>query len=188
MSHRPFTMPAHSLPKNDDPDLCALRFLPLHRACRMDLHVVAQMPPFAQPVAGQRIRKATRSCSPSLDCPCCCQSDQQEDKRLRRVRTSHVGTLHPIPSHGCFGKVSSLPDFPMSYSVTRSVLIPRPAALGVLLCAMRPLRVWVSKEKISLRLRPRERARFLSSEPPQKARLRPWERGTSRRFAQECPE
>jgi hypothetical protein len=30
--------------------------------------------------------------------------------------------------------------------------------------------------------------RDFSSEPPQKARLRPWERGTSRRFAQECPE
>ena len=35
---------------------------------------------------------------------------------------------------------------------------------------------------------PGSRARFLSSEPPQKAHLGTWERGTSRRFAQECPE
>jgi hypothetical protein len=54
------------------------------------------------------------------------------------------------------------------------------------------LRVWVSKEKISgatnARLWPSKRARFFLRSLRRKTRLRPWERGTSRRFAQECPE
>jgi hypothetical protein len=71
------------------------------------------------------------------------------------------------------------------------VLIPRPAALAVLLRTSCALRVWVSKQKSpaqQTRGYGPECGRYFSSEPPQKARLRPWERGTSRRFAQECPE
>ncbi len=49
------------------------------------------------------------------------------------------------------------------------------------------LRVWVSKEKISLRLRP-WRARFFLRSLRRKHAFGTWERGTSRRFAQECPE
>jgi Single-strand binding protein family len=49
------------------------------------------------------------------------------------------------------------------------------------------LRVWVSKQKISLRLRPL-RGEIFSSEPPQKAHLGVGSGALSRRFAQECPE
>ncbi len=69
------------------------------------------------------------------------------------------------------------PAFPRSLA---SVLIPRPAALAALLrCAA--LRVWVSKQKSPAqhaRGCGPECGRDFSSEPPQKARLRPWERGT----------
>jgi hypothetical protein len=81
--------------------------------------------------------------------------------------------------------------FRISPAITRSlasVLVPRPAALGVLLRTACALRVWVSKEKISLRLRPLKGRDFCLRSLRRKTRLRPWERGTSRRFAHECPE
>ena len=63
-------------------------------------------------------------------------------------------------------------------------------------CAQRPWRSASSpsglgfQRKISrttyVRLRPS--GRDFSPDPPQKARLWPWEQGASRRFAQECPE
>lgn len=83
---------------------------------------------------------------------------------------------------------SYFPAHPRSLAM---VLIPRPAALAVLLRTSYALRVWVSKQKSpaqQTRGYGPECGRDFSSEPPQKARLRPWERGTSRRFAQECPE
>jgi hypothetical protein len=69
------------------------------------------------------------------------------------------------------------PPFPRSLA---SVLFPRPAASPFCFCCA-ALRVWVSKQ-ISPAQQARgcgpKHGRDFSSEPPQKARLRPWERGT----------
>ena len=78
----------------------------------------------------------------------------------------------------------------ISPAITRSlasVLIPRPAALDVLLRPTGALQVWVSKEKSPLRLRPLRGEIFLRS-LRRKHVFGTWEQGTSRRFAQECPE
>jgi hypothetical protein len=87
---------------------------------------------------------------------------------------------------GSFQREPSLPDSPMSHSVTRSLLFPRPAALGVLLCAAHTLRVWVSKEKISLW--PKVRARFFLRSLHRKHACGLGSGAVSRHFVQECPE
>ena len=50
------------------------------------------------------------------------------------------------------------------------------------------LRVWVSKEKISLRLRPKVRARFFFGASAERHAFGLGSGAHSRRFAQECPE
>ena len=62
------------------------------------------------------------------------------------------------------------------------VLIPRPAALRVSASAYQP----PCGFRLSENLCAKKAKRF--SEPSEKAPLGTWERGTSRRFAQECPE
>ena len=106
--------------------------------------------------------------------------------RLRR----HPNAIQPFMQVSPYSAISPriFPAHPRSLAL---VLIPRPAALAVLLRTSCALRVWVSKQKSSAQQTRGcgpECGRDFSSEPPQKARLRPWERGTSRRFAQECPE
>lgn len=103
----------------------------------------------------------------------------------RRNRTCSLATRAFSSGRfsGSFHKAPPLPDSPMSYSATRSVLIPRPAALAVLLRLRRPAGLGFQR-KISLRLRPLPpqhattacrgpwlRARFFFG-PSQKARPR----------------
>jgi hypothetical protein len=71
------------------------------------------------------------------------------------------------------------PAYPRSLAL---VLIPRPAALRVSASAYQP----PSGFRLSENLCAKNAKRF--SEPSEKAPLGTWERGTSRRFAQECPE
>ena len=128
----------------------------------------------------------------------------QATERRRLLCGSNGVLIYRCPSDKCFHKRHPSRIFPVFPSVTRFGACPAPCGASMFCFALPPqqvkcgpaggpgiscaLRVWVSKEKISLRLRPKVRARFLSSEPPQKAHLGTWERGTSRRFAQECPE
>jgi hypothetical protein len=75
-------------------------------------------------------------------------------------------------------------------AITRSlasVLIPRPRHSAFCFALTGALRIWVSKEKSPLRLRPLRGEIFLRS-LRRKHAFGTWERGTSRRFAQECPE
>jgi len=71
--------------------------------------------------------------------------------------------------------------FPAPPRSLASVLYPRPAARRVSASAMRPYGL-----RLSENLCAKNAKRF--SEPSVKAPLGTWERGTSRRFAQECPE
>jgi hypothetical protein len=98
-----------------------------------------------------------------------------------------IRILLRTPSDECFRKAPSLPDFPMSHSVTRSVLHPAPGGAARLCFALRaPLRVSAFRKSF----------RQISAKNPdekifrtfRKSAVWPWERGTSRRFAQECPE
>jgi hypothetical protein len=94
--------------------------------------------------------------------------------RWRPAQRTFTGEHVSIERH--FSRI--FPAFPRSLA---SVLIPRPAALAVLLRTACALRVWVSKQKSpaqQTRGCGPECGRDFSSEPPQKARLRPWERGT----------
>ncbi len=79
-------------------------------------------------------------------------------------------------SAGCFHRVPSLPYFPCSPSVTRFGAYPAPCGTSMFCFGCAALRVWVSKEKISLRLRPFGRDFFFGAS--QKAHLGTWERGT----------
>ena len=78
--------------------------------------------------------------------------------------------------------------FPAHPRSLASVLVPRPAARRCSASATPPCGSGFPKKKSPCGCGPLSGARFLSSEPPQKAHLGTWERGTSRRFAQECPE
>lgn len=150
---------------------------------------------------------------------CACQ-DANCDRRNRSVRFTHSLLLRPdlaarrpgssaVRLHRRPERDGSLQTgvsvkrhrssyFPCSPSVTRSVLIPRPAARRVSASASHPSRsksgpagdpirrptgygfqkIFYAKNKNAKRF----------SEPSVKASLGTWERGTSRRFAQECPE
>ena len=79
-----------------------------------------------------------------------------------------------------FRRAPSLPYFPCSPSVTRSVLFPRPAALGVLLRTSCALRVSASRKSLGT----------MRWDPPtsRKSTLGLGSGAHSRRFAQECPE
>jgi hypothetical protein len=71
--------------------------------------------------------------------------------------------------------------FPAHPRSLASVLYPRPAARRVSASAMPPFGLRLSENLCATNAK-----RF--SEPSAKAPLGTWERGTSRRFAQECPE
>ena len=85
---------------------------------------------------------------------------------------------------GDFNASAIPPVFPCSPSVTRSVLVPHPAArrVSASLAAASALRVSVSGKSFV------QRTQKHFPDHPKKTPLGTWERGTSRRFAQECPE
>jgi hypothetical protein len=78
--------------------------------------------------------------------------------------------------------------FPAHPRSLASALVPRPSARRCSASATPPCGSGFPKKKSPCGCGPLSGARFLSSEPPQKAHLGTWERGTSRRFAQGCPE
>jgi hypothetical protein len=127
--------------------------------------------------------------------------------RIRRI-------LLQTPSDGCFRKAPSLPDSPMSHSVTRSVLIPRhiahhartrardpdsaarhdsashgPERLRVIheeILAHAPFGFRLSENLFGESPQRTRTKRF--SEPSEKAPFGLGSGAHSRRFAQECPE
>jgi hypothetical protein len=124
---------------------------------------------------------------------CFCSRKSGERARVVSLLSGCTGILNAMqPFMQVFPYSAISPRiFPAHPRSLASVLIPRPAALAVLLRTSCALRVWVSKQKSTAqqaRGYGPECGRDFSSEPPQKARLRPWERAHSRRFAQECPE
>ena len=88
---------------------------------------------------------------------------------------------------GSFHKAPSLPDSPMSYSATRSVLISRPAALAVLLRLRRPAGLGFQRKNLPAAAAHKAGEIFLRSLPESTAAALGSE-AHSRRFAQECPE
>jgi hypothetical protein len=78
--------------------------------------------------------------------------------------------------------------FPAHPRSLASVLLPRPAARR---CSashfVRPAGLGFQRKNLAAALA-QSTGEIFCSEPPQKAHLGTWERGTSRRFAQECPE
>lgn len=78
--------------------------------------------------------------------------------------------------------------FPAHPRSLASVLVPRPAAhrCSASHC-VRPAGLGFQTKNLPAAAA-QSTGEIFSSEPPQKAHLGTWERGTSRRFAQECPE
>jgi hypothetical protein len=91
-----------------------------------------------------------------------------------------TASLYSHPSGECFHRAPILPYFPCSPSVTRLGAYPAPCGN----CAALLLRL--SENLFDKAPHKTRTKRF--SEPSAKALLGTWERGTSRRFAQECPE
>ena len=186
MSLRSFTALAHSSRKRADLDLRPARIHSTSRSRSFAFRVVTHDSALTLCVSRQRCRRL----------PCAIHPLPAGLRRMEgaTVRTTPACGLRirrilvQTPSDGCFRRAPSLSDSPMSHSVTRSVQLPRPAALGVLLRTPCALRVWVSKEKISLRLRPKERARFFLRSLHRKHACGLGSGAHSRRFAQECPE
>jgi hypothetical protein len=91
-------------------------------------------------------------------------------------------SLYRRPSDKCFHRAPILPYFPCSSSVTRSVLIPRPAARSVSAShSVRP--VGFGFQKIFV-----QRTQKDFPNLPKKTPLGLGSGAHSRRFAQECPE
>ncbi len=200
MSRRSFTIPAHCLRKNGDLDLRPVRLHPFPRLCSPNLRTVAPIPPFAWLTTKPRCGELQGLVHPLPRVHA--ERENRQDRRLWRVLKADTGILLPIPSHGCLRRAPVLPDFPMSHSVTRSVLIPRPAARhGSASHYVRPAGFGFQKI-FSANLRT-ERGRKDFPNLPKKRRLalgtghihHPSTQSSrargprySRRFAQECPE
>jgi hypothetical protein len=121
----------------------------------------------------------------------------QPERWEARANNSNAVRLHRHPeSHRVLQTDVSVKShlsriFPAHPRSLASVLVPRPAARR---CSashcVRPVGLGFHT-KISratyARLRPKVRARFFFGASAEST-SRPWERGTSRRFAQECPE
>lgn len=199
MSLHSFTVLADSLRKKDDLDLCPTHFHSLPGSCRFAFHVLAWKQALAvSPRATMQRSGWCGSPTPNWSTPYGrCEKDDDFGVQL-------ANQAHPCPdtSSGCFRKVPSLPDFPMSHSVTRSVLIPRPAAAARLCFALPPQQVKcgpagdpgktcalrVTAFRKSFRQNSAQNADEKIIRTFRKSAAWPWERGTSRRFAQECPE
>ncbi len=91
------------------------------------------------------------------------------------------------PHQQCFRREPCLPYFPCHHSVTRFGAYPAPcgAASFCFGCAA-PSGSRLLPEQVCQRAA--ENAAQTSSGPHQESTPGPWEQGTSRRFAQECPE
>lgn len=183
MSLSSYTIPAHCLRKNGDLDLCPVHFLSPIGSCSLNLHAAAQVLPLALSAARVSMRRSARCGSPTPACPR--RGSHRKSRRLRCVQ--RMGILLSIPFHGCLRGAPYLPDFPMSHSVTRSVLIPRPAARrGSASHSVRPSGFGFQKI-FSVNLRT-ERGRKDFPNLPKKRHLALGSGAHSRRFAQECPE
>ena len=107
---------------------------------------------------------------------------RQTTEQLPVLSVRNGVLIYQCPSDKCFHRAPSLPDLPMSHSVTRSVLIPRPAALGVLLRFLRPAGFGFQKIFSATNAK-----RF--PEPSEKDTPSALGSGAhSRHFVQECPE
>ena len=91
-----------------------------------------------------------------------------------------TASLYRRPSDRCFHRAPSLPYFPCSPSVTRFSAYPAPCGTARL--------CFFGFQKIFSTTSRKERGKKRFPEPSENASLGTWERGTSRRFAQECPE
>jgi hypothetical protein len=120
-----------------------------------------------------------------------CLSSRTRGRRQRMVPPLLCGGWRP--DGDAFQKKHSRREpsllyFPCSLSVTRSVLVPRPAARR---CSASPLRApcgsGFPNKKSPCGCGPKYGRDFFFGASAEST-SRPWERGTSRRFAQECPE
>ena len=111
----------------------------------------------------------------------------QQDRWRTRAYSSAAVRLHRHPErHAVLHASVSIKRHPSSYfpcppSVTRFGAYPAPCGTARLCFGFAALRVSAFRKSLC-----NERQKF--SEPSEKAPLGTWERGTSRRFAQECPE
>ncbi len=107
-------------------------------------------------------------------------------KRQDQVRSClEARRLAQFPPEKSFRRVPSLPYFPSSPSVTRSVLIPRPAARRVSASPLRAPCGFRLSENLCCKEQKRKKD---FPNLPKKRRLALGSGAHSRRFAQECPE
>ena len=84
-----------------------------------------------------------------------------------------IWAFFSVPPGKYFHREPSLPYFPCSPSITRSVLLPRPAALGVLLRLRRPPGLGFQRK-----ITPKEQSRFFFGASTERHAFGTWERGT----------
>lgn len=191
MSVRSFTVLAQSLRKKRDLDLCPARILSPRGPRSSGFHVVAvKKQALALSASRQRCGRLQGEVHPLPAGPRQMEGETERTIPACRLRIRLI--LLQTPSDGCLRKAPFLPDSPMSHSATRSVLISRPAPLAF--CFALPPQQVKSEPAGTPVLRapcgsgfPKKkspcgfgpwRGEIFSSEPPQKARLRAWERGT----------
>ena len=183
MSLSSYTIPADFLRKSGDLDLHPVRLRSPIGSCSLNPHAAPRYYPSHRRRQGYRCGDLRGAVHPlSL---IHAEGGHRGNRRPRCAQ--RMGILRPIPFHGCLRGAPSLPDFPMSHSVTRSVLIPRPAARrGSASHSVRPSGFGFQKIfSVSLRT---ERGRKDFPNLPKKRHLALGSGAHSRRFAQECPE
>ncbi|WP_158751749.1 hypothetical protein [Acidobacterium sp. S8] len=127
MSLRSFTVLALSLRKREDLDLRPTRIHSYFRPRSFAFHVVAQEPPSAK---CRQIGNDAEGCrawfihSPLVNAAS--EAGQDDDSGVRVANLTHPPSRHLQTDVSLERHLSRI--FPMSHSVTRSVLIPRPAA------------------------------------------------------------
>ena len=156
-----------------------LAMLTTDRSC----YVPSPRSPVSGPVAG-RAANGMRLRVRALHTLVSCSSRRRRDRGLDRWRLPALRPEAVAQSAEISVRAPFLQFFPCSPSVTRSVLFPRPAArrVSASLAMASALRVSVSRKSFV------QRTQKHFPDPPKKTPLGTWERGTSRRFAQECPE
>ena len=136
MSLYSFTALALSSRKRRDLDLRLSQVFSLSGLRSSGIQVAASGQTLVVSASRQRCRRLPSAVHPLPTGPRRMEGATERTIPACRLRIRRI--LLQTPSGGCFRKAPSLLASPMSHSVTRSVLVPRPAALGVLLRTTTP--------------------------------------------------
>ncbi len=177
MSLRSFTVLALSLRKKDDLDLCPARIHSLPRPCRFAFHVIARKQALTVSAHGQRCGRVPSAVHPLPTGLLRMEGARERTTPVCRLRIKRIPVQTPSVDVSVKRHLSRI--FPcltrsLARCLSRALRQLRGSAFSAFRKSFRQNSAQNADEKIFRTFR--------------KSAAWPWERGTSRRFAQECPE